>query len=59
MRVSRFIHLILWALLLALPEAAAQVHSLGELPNLKVNDFFQDSEGYVWRFADREPRPPD
>ena len=52
MRVSRFIHLILWTLVLSLPEAAAQVHSLGELPNLKVNDFFQDSEGYVWISTD-------
>ena len=35
-----------------LPWAAGQIRTINELPNLKVNDFFQDSEQYVWISTD-------
>lgn len=47
--------LICLAVIATLPvctEVCAQTRTLGELPNLKINDFYQDNELYVWISTD-------
>ena len=50
MRFSRAISLLAFLLIGVI--SSAQVRNLDQMPNQKINDFYQDSEGYVWISTD-------